>query len=831
MTFNSSSYSNNYYTSQAKGPFYGLEQTIALTIGNGVTNIPDYMFAGIRLSGNPSFGAVTIGAYAFSGATCGAITIAEGATIGNYAFYRCTAPSVTLGNGVTFGNYSFSECTATSVSLGTVAAWGNYDFSDMANLETITFNGTTTLGDYAFTRAGTGFTAVTFPETLTTIGDDAFFSCTRLAAVTIPASVTSIGESAFKECTALASLTLMDIQNATAEQRLNIDSRAFSGCALTSVTIPSRAYNLGTGVFGSMATLKTATVLANLNNAPNIFTGSGSIQGFSVTFADSVIVITDSMLRNSAVSEVSFGGVQYINSRAFDGCTALTSVSLPSGNIGQYAFDGCTNLASVTLSGGIIGEYAFRGCALTSLTIPAGVTSIRMRAFESCPNLVSVTVLANADWGSNVFEYTNLSTLVLPIEYNVANTSLGGLTGVTSVTFRAVSDGVGYDYGSNPGERVWYKNSVSSITIEEGVVSIGDYMFYTCERTTPVSLPSTIASFGSSAFADSNVVLGTVSISATCTVEDNAFYGAKGITAFDVAEGHQSLASDQSGVLLNAGMTRVIYYPAGRNATSYAVPDTVTIIGLGAFARSTNLTSVTLPSGLQAIYTAAFSGCTGLTVLDLPDGMTNVDRMAFSGCTGLTSIYFPSSLTNVGFDAFKGINFKDSAGVAMNDANGFTVESGIIGYTFVYLYSDNGPVLGQRCTVKYITGDHADSVASQVVEVGEYVIQPVQPDVDFGYVFGGWFANEALSESMDFVNGAITSNTFIYAKVSPEAYTVTLHNARGPDSQQTDSLTVHFDDTRMVFEVSEVEHKFAYGVFDAANGNPVCICEMDGTFV
>ena len=793
VTFNATGYSNEYYTSQAKGPFYGLEQTIALTIGNGVTNIPDYMFAGIRLSGNPSFGAVTIGAYAFSGATCGAITIAEGATIGNYAFYRCSTPSVTLGNGVTLGNYSFSECTATSVSLGTVAAWGNYDFSDMANLSSIIFNGTTTIGTGAFARAGTGFTAVILPETLTTIGDDAFYSCTRLAAVTIPASVTLIGDSAFKDCTALVNLTLTDIQNATAEQKLNMEGRAFSGCALTSVTIPSRAYNLGNAEFGNMATLRTATVLANLNNAPNIFTGSGSNQGFSVTFGDSVTVITSNMLRQSRVSEVDFGGVRYINSYAFENCTSLTSVSLPSGVIGEYAFRGCTGF--------------------TSISIPAGA-DVRMRAFESCPNLASVTVLGNVSWGSYVFyECTSLRTLVLPIEYNVANTSLGGLTGVTSVTFRAVSDGVGYDYGSNPANRVWYNNSVSSVAIEEGVRSIGDYMFYTCETTTLVSLPSSVNTFGSSAFADSNVVLGTVNIVPGAVVRDNAFYNARGVTAFNVDGQHMDYASDASGVMFNKEMTQVVYYPAGRNASSYTVPDTVTSIRLGAFAGAVNLTSVVLPSGLSNINSFSFYGCTGLTVLDLPDGLRTVGSMAFSGCTSLTSIYFPSSITNLGLNAFKGINFLDSASEAMNDENGFTVESGIVGYTFVYLYSNNGPVLGQKCTVKYITGENIADVDSVVVAVGDTVGSPGAPNAVDGYDFGGWFANEGCTTPWDFGNDTVSSNTFIYAKAAPEEYTITLHDRTGPDSQSSEGYTVHFNDAGIDVQIPNVDHKYMIGIY------------------
>ena len=88
-----------------------------------------------------------------------------------------------------------------------------------------------------------------------------------------------------------------------------------------------------------------------------------------------------------------------IGSYAFCGCSGLTSLTLPAGitSIGDNAFNGCSGLTSLTLPDGItsIGESAFYGCSgLTSLTLPAGITSIGDAAFNFCSGLTSLTLPA-----------------------------------------------------------------------------------------------------------------------------------------------------------------------------------------------------------------------------------------------------------------------------------------------------------------------------------------------------------------------------------------------------------------------------------------------------
>ena len=86
-----------------------------------------------------------------------------------------------------------------------------------------------------------------------------------------------------------------------------------------------------------------------------------------------------------------------IGNQAFDGCSSLTSLTLPSSvtSIGSFAFSGCSGLTSLTLPSSVtsIGESAFRGCSsLASLTLPSSVTSIGKSAFSGCSGLTSIYV-------------------------------------------------------------------------------------------------------------------------------------------------------------------------------------------------------------------------------------------------------------------------------------------------------------------------------------------------------------------------------------------------------------------------------------------------------
>ena len=234
-----------------------------------------------------------------------------------------------------------------------------------------------TLIQYAEGKTDTSFV---IPDGVTSIGDYAFYYCSRLTSVTIPDSVTHIGDGAFSGCSNLTSIT---IPNSVT----HIGDRAFYHCSsLTSVTIPNSVTSIGNYAFSNCYNLTSVTI------------------GNSVT---------------------------HIGDGAFSGCSRLTSVTIPNSvtSIGNYAFSGCSNLTSITIPNSVthIGDYAFSYCSnLTSITIPNSVTHIGDRAFYHCSSLTSVTIPNSVtSIGNYAFSYcsnlTNINYCGTEEQWNAIN--------------------------------------------------------------------------------------------------------------------------------------------------------------------------------------------------------------------------------------------------------------------------------------------------------------------------------------------------------------------------------------------------------------------------
>ena len=133
--------------------------------------------------------------------------------------------------------------------------------------------------------------------------------------------------------------------------------------------------------------------------------------------------------------------IRLIGRHAFEGCSGLTSITLPSGvtEIGSSAFYGCSGLTSITLPSGVteISDYAFYGCSgLTSLTLPSGVTEIGSSAFYGCSGLTSITLPSGVTWiGHSAFEgCSGLTSITLPSGVTeIGESAFANCSGLTSI--------------------------------------------------------------------------------------------------------------------------------------------------------------------------------------------------------------------------------------------------------------------------------------------------------------------------------------------------------------------------------------------------------------
>ena len=192
---------------------------------------------------------------------------------------------------------------------------------------------------------------------------------------------------------------------------------------------------------------------------------------------------------------------------------------------------------------------------------------------------------------------------------------------------------------------------LKEITIPNSVTSIDSYAFYSCTSLTSVTIGDSVTSIGNYAFYDCTSLTSVTIPDSVTNIDPSAFYACGALTSIFVDNDNTVYQSIDGNLYSKDGKT-LIAYAIGKNDTSFAIPNSVTIIGDYAFSNCNFLASVTIPDSVTNIGPSAFYDCSSLTSITIPDSVTSIGDSAFRDCTALTSITIPNSVTSIGYKTF-----------------------------------------------------------------------------------------------------------------------------------------------------------------------------------
>lgn len=441
--------------------------------------------------------------------------------------------------------------------------------------------------------------------------------------VSVPDTVKTIGQEAFANN---ANLTTLNLPKSLE----NIEYAAFNGCNnLTKVVIPDSVESIGAAAFCNCTSLKEASIGKNVKKmGTGVFTGDPLISTVSLSGND--YFICDDGVIYDKNKETIYEVLQGRNKSTYVMPNSIR-------NIMPYSFYGCSKIEDIQLSPYLteIPPYSFSFCyGLKSIVIPYSVNLIDIKAFENCVNLGDVTINENVSYiADSAFDGCGkLKFITSPNSYaakwfesfdksNVLNIDLIDNSNIKDQSGNSV----------NAYEEPKWETVKVNVPIEGQIgeaVIVGRQAVFFIDNTVPTVKGTTsyIATANNNAYTNDSVI------------NSNELNSESGNDALTLNEWNISdaLKTETNGKGLNLPKFTVIdgkiaskAFYGDKDMTSYEIGEDISELGDFSFARS-GLTSIEIPRTVTHIGYGAFYHCDDLSKILIPDTVTEIEPAAFN---------------------------------------------------------------------------------------------------------------------------------------------------------------------------------------------------------